>query len=171
MSELVDPIRTSPAPRPEIILLDLNYTLIAHQQVSRYIRPIEKRVELEQYRLDLVDALVGYRVFMLTARPERQKAATLAAIGRRIPQLILERAYFNTHDEQPPDAKLRMLTEFVIPLGVDLTTTFAVESNPLTRRMYKANGISAAPYSPRLVARLEAAKTYRKIITEKEETP
>ena len=34
--------------RPEIILLDLNYTLIADQQVSRYIRPIEERAEREQ---------------------------------------------------------------------------------------------------------------------------
>ena len=169
MSELVDLIRTSPAPRPEIVLLDLNYTLIGNQQESRRVRPIERRVEVETYRMDLVDALVGYRVFMLTARPERQKAATLAAIHRRIPQLVLERAYFNTHDEQPPVAKLRMLTEFVFPLGIDPATCFAVESNPLTRKMYGANGIKAAAYSLRLVARLEAAKTYRKTIT-KEET-
>ena len=149
------------SPRPEIILLDLNYTLIGDQQTSRYIRPIEKRVELEQYRMDLVEALAGgtYRVLMLTARPERHKAATLAAISRRIPQLHLEAAYFNTHDEQPPAAKNRMLTEFVIPSGVDLATCFAIESNPLTRTMYAGHGIHAAPYSPRLVARLEAAKT------------
>ena len=169
MSELVDPIRTSPAPRPEVILLDLNFTLIGNQQESRRVRPIERRVEAETYRMDLVDALVGYRVFMLTARPERHKAATLAAIHRRIPQLVLERAFFNVYDEPPPAAKSRMLTEFVIPLGIDPGTCFAIESNPLTRRMYKANGIGAAPYSPRLVARLEAAKTYRKTIT-KEET-
>ena len=144
--------------RPEIILLDLNYTLIADQQVSRYVRPIELRVEQEQYRMDLVDALAGYRVFMLTARPERQKAATLAAIGRRIPQLVLERAYFNTHDEQPPDAKLRMMREFILPDGIRPEACFAIESNPKTRAMYAVNGIKSAPYSARLVARLEAAK-------------
>ena len=44
--------------RPEIILLDLNYTLIADQQTSRYIRQID-RVEQEQYRWDLVQALAG----------------------------------------------------------------------------------------------------------------
>ena len=142
--------------RPEIVLLDLNYTLIADQQTSRYIRPIEKRVELEAYRMDLVEALAGYRVFMLTARPESQKAATLAAIGRRIPRLVLERAYFNTHDEGPPDAKRRMLKTYILPDGIDPATCFAVESNPLTRRMYKANGISAAAYSARLVSRLVA---------------
>lgn len=145
--------------RPQIILLDLNYTLIGDQLVSRYIRPIEKRVELEQYRMDLVDALAGYRVFMLTARPERQKAATLAAISRRIPQLVLERAYFNTNDEQPPDAKRRMLKTFIFPDGIDPATCFAVESNPKTRAMYSVNGIKAAPYSARLVARLEAVKS------------
>lgn len=145
--------------RPEVILLDLNYTLIGDQQVSRYIRPIEKRVELEQYRMDLVDALAGYRLFMLTARPERQKAATLAAIGRRIPQLVLERAYFNTNDEQPPDAKRRMLKTFIFPDGIDPASCFAVESNPKTRAMYAVNGIKAAPYSARLVARLEAVKS------------
>jgi len=142
--------------RLEIVLLDLNYTLIADQQVSKYLRPIERRVELEQYRMDLVEALAGYRVFMLTARPERQKAATLAAMGRRIPELVLERAYFNTHDEEPPDAKRRMLKTYILPDGIDPATCFAVESNPLTRRMYKANGISAAPYSARLVGRLVA---------------
>jgi len=146
--------------RPEIILLDLNYTLIGDQLVSRCIRPIEKRVELEQYRMDLVEALTtGYRVFMLTARPERQKAATLAAIGRRIPQLVLERAYFNTNDEQPPDAKRRMLKTFIFPDGIDPASCFAVESNPKTRAMYAVNGIKAAPYSARLVARLEAVKS------------
>ena len=144
--------------RPEIILLDLNYTLIADQQVSRYIRPIELRVEQEQFRMDLVDTLAGYRVFMLTARPERQKAATLAAIGRRIPQLVLERAYFNTHDEQPPDAKLRMMREFILPDGIKPETCFAIESNPKTRIMYSRLGVQSAPYSARLVARLEAAK-------------
>jgi hypothetical protein len=144
--------------RPEIVLLDLNYTLIADQQVSRYIRPIEKRVELEQYRMDLVEALVGYRVFMLTARPERQKAVTLAAIGRRIPQLRLERAFFNLCNEQPPDAKRRMLRTFILPTGIAASECFAIESNPLTRRMYEINGISAAPYSAKLVTRLLAAQ-------------
>jgi hypothetical protein len=142
--------------RPQIVLLDLNYTLIADQQVSRYIRPIEKRVELEQYRMDLVDALAGYRVFMLTARPERQKAATLAAIGRRIPRLVLERAYFNTHDEEPPDAKRRMLKTHILPDGIDPATCFAIESNSKTRAMYSVNGIKSAPYSARLVSRLVA---------------
>jgi len=144
--------------RPEIILLDLNYTLIADQAVSRYIRPIEKRVELEQYRMDLVEALAGYRVFLLTARPEHQKAATLGAMSRRIPQLRLERAYFNTHDERPPDAKRRMLTTYILPDGIDPASCFAIESNPLTRAMYATFGIAAAPYSARLVRKLAAAQ-------------
>lgn len=140
--------------RPEIILLDLNYTLIADQERSRGIRPIERRVEEERYRMDLVEALAGYRVFMLTARPERQKAATLAAIGRRIPQLNLERAYFNTHDEAPPAAKRRMLETHILPSGVDPRSCFAIESNPRTRTMYAVFGIEAAPYSGWLVGRL-----------------
>jgi len=131
--------------RPEIILLDLNFTLIADQQVSRYIRPIERRVELEQYRMDLVDALVGYRVFVLTARPEHQKTATLAAISRRIPQLALERAYFNTHDEKPPDAKYRMMSRFILPDGIAPAWCFAIESNPKTRAMYGKLGVTTAP--------------------------
>ena len=139
--------------RPDVILLDLNYTLIANQQVSRNVRPIERRVEAETYRMDLVEALAGYRVFMLTARPERQKAATLGAIGRRIPQLVIERAYFNTHDEIPPDAKRRMLNTFILP-EIDPAVCFAVESNPRTRAMYSVNRIQSAPYSARLVSRL-----------------
>ena len=38
----------------------------------------------------------------------------------------------------------------------DPASCFAIESNPLTRRMYEINGISAAPYSARLVGRLVA---------------
>lgn len=144
--------------RPDVILLDLNYTLIGDQHVSRHIRPIERRVEQEQYRMDLVEALVGYRVFMLTARPERQKAATLAAIGRRIPQLKLERAYFNTHGDQPPVAKYRMMTRFILADGIAPETCFAIESNPKTRVMYGKLGVMAAPYSKRLIARLLAAR-------------
>lgn len=146
------------APRPEVVLLDWNYTLIADQETSRCIRPIERRVELEQYRMDLVEALAGYRVFVLTARPESQKAATLAAASRRIPQLVIERAYFNTMNEDPPTAKLRMMRDFILPDGIDPASCFAVESNPKTRAMYSVNGISSAPYSARLVARLEALK-------------
>ncbi len=108
--------------------------------------------------MDLVEALVGYRLFMLTAHPERQKAATLGAISRRIPQLNLERAYFDTHDEQQPDGKRRMLKTFMPPNGIDPATCFAIESNPLTRRMYKGIGVAAASHSARLVARLEAVK-------------
>ena len=104
--------------------------------MSRYVRPIELRVEMGQYRMDLVEALAGgvYRAFMLTARPERHKAATpatLGAIGRRIPELVLERAYFNTHDEQPPDAKRRMLKTFILPDGIRPEACFAiVEDRP-----------------------------------------
>jgi len=144
--------------RPEIILLDLNYTLIADNPVSRHIRPIERRVEREQYRLDLVEALAGYRVFLLTARPERHKAATLAALGRRLPELVLEGAYFNTHDEDPPAAKRRMLETHILPAGIDPAVCLAIESNPRTRAMYARYAIAARPYSPRLVAHLRAAR-------------
>lgn len=144
--------------RPEIILLDWNYTVVADQDVSRRIRPIDRRVELEQYRMDLVDALVGYRVFLLTARPERQKAATLAAASRRIPQLVIERAYFNTHDEAPPAAKRRMLKTFILPDGIAPASCFAVESNPRTRAMYAGLNVASAPYSRRLVELLLAVE-------------
>ena len=142
--------------RPEIILLDLNYTLIGDQQVSRNIRPIEKRVELEQYRLDLVEALAGYRTFLLTARPQKQRAATLAAIGRRVPQLVIERAFFNVMNEDPPTAKLRMMRDFILPAGIKPQSCFAIESNPKTRIMYSRLGVQAAPYSAKLVSRLVA---------------
>ena len=46
--------------------------------------------------------------------------------------------------------------DIILPGGIDLATCFATESNPLTRKMYGANGIKAAPYSARLVERLIA---------------
>ena len=46
--------------------------------------------------------------------------------------------------------------DIILPDGIEPATCFAIESNPLTRKMYAALGVAAAPYSARLVGRLVA---------------
>ena len=41
----------------KICLLDLNYTLVGNQAETRMLRPFSRRMEAEEYRLDLIDAI------------------------------------------------------------------------------------------------------------------
>ena len=142
--------------KPRLVLLDLNYTLIGNQEATRRLR-FPKRASAEQYRMDLVEALEGYDVVLITARPERHKADTMAVLVTRV-VLNLVGAYFNTQDQSPPDCKKRIMHEHVFPAGHTPEACFAIESNPRTRAMYARLGVESAPYSSRLVERLRSAR-------------
>jgi hypothetical protein len=129
-----------------IVLLDLNYTLIDNCDDNAAIS-FPERIATHTYRHWLVRLLVesGLRVFILTARPQRYRVATLEHI-----QLSTgwqpERYYGNTHGEPPPVAKERMLRERIFPefgrAGLDELTPFlGLESNPRTRTMYARHNI------------------------------
>ncbi len=129
-----------------IYLLDLNYTLVSNQAESRLLRPFSKRMEAEEYRLDLIAALKEHYVIIITARPAYQAAASLENLKNKTGWQPQE-AYFNDIDAEPPAFKESALKRFVFPKhGEDSDKYYALESNPKTRAMYQKYGIFAEPY-------------------------
>ena len=46
-----------------ICLLDLNYTLVKNQMETRMLRPFARRMEAEEYRTDLIEAMRDRGIF------------------------------------------------------------------------------------------------------------
>lgn len=130
----------------KICLLDLNYTLVKNQATTRMIRPFSKRMEAEEYRLDLIEAVKDDYVIIVTARPDYQMAQTLANIEKKTGWMPDE-VYFNDINATPPVFKEKALNKDIFPLHGVEAEYYAVESNPLTRSMYARYGIDAKPYS------------------------
>lgn len=140
-----------------ICLLDLNYTLVRNQKETRLLRPFTRRMEAEEYRLDLIEAVRDDYVIIITARPDHQMLLTMENIKRKTGWQPQE-WYFNDIDAAPPAFKKSALQRFVFPRhGQDGTQYYAVESNPRTRAMYARFGIEAKPYDAFLSERADAA--------------
>lgn len=128
-----------------ICLLDLNYTLVSNHAATKTLRPFSRRLEAEEYRADLIEAVRGDHVILITARPDRQQEETLANILRKTGWQPQE-WYFNDIDAWPPAFKKSALQRFIFPKhGEDGGLYYAVESNPRTRAMYRRYGIEAQP--------------------------
>lgn len=132
--------------KERIILLDLNYTLVANQRQTRMIRPFTARLKAEQYRKDLIETIKDNRVIIITARPSYQGTQSMENILRKTGWQPIE-AHFNDLNLDPPSIKETILKRFVFPqYGTDGKQYFAIESNPKTRAMYARYGIPAEPY-------------------------
>ncbi len=129
-----------------IYLLDLNRTLVSNHASTREIRPFSERLEAEEYRQDLVDAIKGETVIIITARPDYQGKATVLNVLRKTgwnPQ----DAWFNDLNLGPPSIKESTLKRFVFPKYGEPSGQFpAKESNPKAREMYARYAINAMPY-------------------------
>ena len=124
-----------------IYLLDLNYTLVenSHEKASPFIRQIER----ERYRQSIIDALKWYCVFLLTARPDKYKDATISSIQSKTGWKP-DKSYFNSYGLPPPKAKEMMLAEIRIEYPHE--TFYGIESNPATRAMYADQGVKSATW-------------------------
>lgn len=143
----------------KIYLLNLNYTLVENQKGTRNLRPFSVRLEKEEYRKDLVDAIRSDYVIIITARPDYQGKESLENIMCKTSWNPQE-AYFNDINAEPPDFKESALLRFVFPkFGTSGEQYFAVESNPKTRAMYKKYGIEAMTYEEFIKTRV-GAKIY-----------
>ena len=130
----------------KICLLDLNYTLVGNQATTRLLRPFSRRMDAEEYRADLIDAIRDDYVIIITARPAYQMRQTMENIKRKTGWQPAE-WYFNDIDADPPTFKESALRRCVFPKhGQDGAIYYAVESNPKTRAMYGRYGIQAKPY-------------------------
>ena len=129
-----------------ICLLDLNYTLAGNQASTKTLWPFSRRMDAEEYRTDLIEAIRGDYVILIMARPDRQQVETLANIQSKTGWQPQE-WYFNDIDAWPPAFKKSAFQRFIFPKhGKDGRLYYAVESNPRTRAIYAKFGIVASPY-------------------------
>lgn len=129
-----------------ICLLDLNYTLVANQLETKMLRPFSRRMEAEEYRTELIEAIKEGYVIIVTARPDKQKVESLMNIAKKTGWQPDE-AYFNDIDAYPHIYKESALRRFIFPkYSDDGNKYYAVESNPRTRAMYARYGIEALPF-------------------------
>jgi hypothetical protein len=123
--------------RQPIILLDLNYTLVANNP-PRGSTPerMAKRLANEQYRQWLVELVRPHIVVLITARPETWMIKTLDRIEDQTgwrPQdaFFAPRGWWNA-----PAMKQHLLKKEVFPIHGEHARYIAIESNPKSREMY-----------------------------------
>ena len=124
-----------------IVLLDLNYTLVENSEEKR--RPYIEQIAGERYRRWLVELLQDYAVCLVTARPEKYRAATLASINSEM-RWQPDGAFFNDLNLPPPVLKERILVDRLLPMH-PAETFRALESNPRTRAMYERYNVRSMP--------------------------
>lgn len=133
--------------REPIVLLDLNYTFVENQAETEKRGGAEfgDRLRHERYRVWLKDLVRQGHVVLITARPGRYRAETLA----RIDSLLgwhPDEAWFNERDLDPAVCKQDILLTRIFPRygrPSEGTRYIAVESNPRTAFMYAGYGIPA----------------------------
>ncbi len=129
-----------------VILLDLNYTLVANSmELSR--RGFEHRKKHERYRqwlLDLLFALKPDAILLVTIRPVHQEEWTLQNIAEKCNGWQPDMSFFNTlGGVTPPVWKEHALVNSIFPVyGDDPETYMPVESNRDTQRMYERYDIA-----------------------------
>lgn len=129
-----------------IYLLDLNQTLVDQNRDDPHIRPFELQIECEKYRQELVEELRGKYVILLTARPGKYKAQTLAHINA-LTNWQPDEAYFAEINSYPHLKKEHLLRKYVFKKhGKDGEKYFGIESNPKTRAIYANYGIHSTTY-------------------------
>ena len=130
-------------PKDKIILLDLNYTLIANSKEIKTM-PLDKKIKSQKYETDLIKLIKDNYVILITASPYRRSYKILRDIKEKT-GFEPDESFWN-FGRQPPALKKYWMENEVIPQhGDDGDKYLAIESNPTTRRMYKKFGIEARP--------------------------
>jgi hypothetical protein len=130
------------SPRQPIILLDLNYTLVANSP-AHGTRPVrmEKRLAGEQYRQWLVELVRPYTVILMTARPETWMMRTLDRIEAQTGWRPQDACFAPVGWWNPPAIKQHFLHKRVFPIHSENARYIAIESNPRSREMYALHEI------------------------------
>lgn len=132
-----------------IILLDLNYTLVANNPARGTTPPsMTQRLASEQYRQWLVKLVRPHTVILITARPERWMKATLDRIKQETGWCPQDACFAPLGWRNPPAIKEHLLRTAVFPVHGDQATYTAIESNPHTREMYGLFGIPCLWVTP-----------------------
>ena len=129
--------------KDKIILLDLNYTLIANSSQIRYL-PLDEKIKNQEYELELIDLIKDNYVILITASPYKRSHKILRDIKEKT-GFEPDESYWN-FNRQPPVVKKYWMESEVLPNhGDDPDKYLAIESNPTTRAMYRKLGIEARP--------------------------
>lgn len=123
----------------KIVLLDLNATLVENTEVHSL--PYIYNIPLENYRSWLISLVKRHHVILLTARPKRYEQETLERL-RALEEWCPDEWYFNDGFLKAAQTKERMLKEFIFPRHGVANNYIALESNSLTRAMYKSHRIA-----------------------------
>jgi hypothetical protein len=127
-------------PDGRIVLLDLNFTLVANSREFPHL------IDREKYRGDLVDFIRDSYVILITVRRASLREATIERIASSLNWQPQE-AWFNEGRLKAPECKRRVMVEHVMPKhGADPSGYVAIESNKDTRAMYAGLGIEAMPW-------------------------
>lgn len=141
-----------------IILLDLNFTLVSNSTETVNISDMRKRIEKEQYNLELLDALRGFFFILITARPQKWKLETLRDIRNKTGVMVNE-SYFNEQNLRPAECKKKILENYIFTRygrpGMGEAHYFGIESNPQTRKMYSRFSIESEPFDKRMLQKLK----------------
>lgn len=130
-------------PKDKIILLDLNYTLIANSWAIRYEKLPEK-ITKRKYEHKLVDLIKDNYVILITASPDYTADDSLKHIEENTDLKIAE-SYWN-FGKRPHELKKYWLEKEILPKhGNNPNKYLAIESNPKTREMYNGFRIKARP--------------------------
>lgn len=129
-----------------VILLDLNYTLVANSmELSR--KGLAYRQANERYRLWLLKCLAKLgpeATLLVTIRGQDLEEWTLKNIAKYCDGWQPDMSFFNTLGPRtpPPRWKEFALVNHIMPVfGEDPTRYLPVESNRDTQRMYETYGI------------------------------
>ncbi len=145
----VEPTVVVTLPKQPIILLDLNFTLVANSHLKQRQPGLTyvQKIAYETYRQWLVDLIRDHRVLLCTVRYQQYQQVTLDHI-RSLTGWLPEAAFFNpTTDYRGYIVKDAYLREHIFQQygSTDEQAYFAIESATQTRAMYKRHGIAAAP--------------------------
>ncbi len=125
-----------------IILLDLNYTLVANSPAhGTPPERMEKRLMGERYRQWLVELVRQHTVILISARPDRWLVSTLDRIEEETGWRPQDAWFAPPGWRNPPAIKEHLLKTAVLPIHGDHARYIAIESNPRTRKMFAGFGI------------------------------
>jgi hypothetical protein len=130
------------SPQRPIILLDLNYTLVANSPVyGTNPGRMEKRLSGEEYRQWLVELVKPHTVILISARPETWMLSTLDRIEEQTGWRPQDACFAPKGWWNPPVIKQHLLHKKVFPIHGENARYIAIESNPRSREMYSRFGI------------------------------
>ena len=125
-------------PNDKIILLDLNYTLIANsKEIWNY--PLEKKIKSQKYELDLIELIKDNYVILITASPYKRSHKILRDIKEKT-GFEPDESYWN-FGGQPPQVKKYWMENEVIPQhGDDVDKYLAIEDKKVWFLMLNKHG-------------------------------